>query len=66
MEAAEQCGVSSSNAFINGSLHDFYSYTLATGDIIQEVTSIETGDGPIDLSQPIAENADRRPAVIVH
>jgi hypothetical protein len=41
------------------------SYTLATGATVQEVDGIDTGDGFLDLTAPIAGNTNRRPAVIL-
>jgi choline dehydrogenase-like flavoprotein len=42
------------------------TYTLATGATVQEVVGIDTGNGPtLDLSGPIAGNANRRPMVVL-
>jgi len=41
------------------------SYTLATGAAVQEVSGIDTGDGPLDLSSTIAGNGNRRPVVVL-
>jgi hypothetical protein len=40
-------------------------YVLATGAVVQEVTGIDTGNGPLDLSGAIAGNANRRPVVVL-
>jgi choline dehydrogenase-like flavoprotein len=41
------------------------TYTLATGATVQEVDGIDTGDGFLDLSGPVAGNSNRRPVVIL-
>jgi choline dehydrogenase-like flavoprotein len=41
------------------------TYTLATGAAVQEVVGIDTGNGPLDLSGPVASNINRRPAVVL-
>ena len=41
------------------------TYTLATGAIVREIDGIDTGNGPIDLSGPIAGNSNRRPHVVL-
>ncbi len=41
------------------------TYTLATGVTVQEVDGIDTGNGFIDLTGPIAGNANRRPVVVL-
>ncbi|PYQ86068.1 MAG: hypothetical protein DMG02_26235 [Acidobacteria bacterium] len=40
-------------------------YTLATGVNVQEIVGIDTSDGQLDLSPPIAGNTNRRPIVIL-
>jgi choline dehydrogenase-like flavoprotein len=41
------------------------TYTVATGATVQEVDGIDTGDGFLDLSGPVAGNVNRRPVVIL-
>jgi choline dehydrogenase-like flavoprotein len=41
------------------------TYTLATGGSAQEVDGIDTVDGFLDLSTPIAGNPNRRPVVVL-
>jgi choline dehydrogenase-like flavoprotein len=41
------------------------SYTLATGVTVQEVSGIDTSNGPLDLTTPIQGNANRRPMVVL-
>jgi hypothetical protein len=41
------------------------TYTLGTGATVQEVIGIDTSDGFIDLSGPIAGNTNRRPIVVL-
>ena len=41
------------------------SYTLATSVTVEEVIGIDTNQGPLDLSGTIANNANRRPMVVL-
>src|SRR5438094_1301530 len=41
------------------------TYTLATGAVVREIDGIDTGNGFIDLTGPIAGNANRRPQVVL-
>jgi hypothetical protein len=41
------------------------SYTLATNVTVQEVSGIDTSNGPIDLTAPIQGNVNRRPIVVL-
>jgi choline dehydrogenase-like flavoprotein len=41
------------------------TYTLATGATVEEVSGIDTSNGPIDLSGTIAGNPNRRPVVVL-
>jgi hypothetical protein len=41
------------------------TYTLATGVTVQEIVGIDTNDGFIDLTGPIAGNSNRRPVVVL-
>jgi hypothetical protein len=41
------------------------TYTLATGVTVEEVSGIDTANGPIDLSAPIQGNVNRRPVVVL-
>jgi hypothetical protein len=41
------------------------TYTLASGAIVQEIDGIDTSDGFLDLTGPIAGNSNRRPVVVL-